>query len=50
MWEMSARGGPAEGCFLRLPQTEYFMDEKKLGKDCLHTMPNVSSSVIVLHH
>ncbi|KAF9515143.1 hypothetical protein BS47DRAFT_1294356, partial [Hydnum rufescens UP504] len=40
MWEMSAPGGPAESCFLRLPQTEYFMDDKKLGKDCLHTMPN----------
>ncbi|EKM56489.1 uncharacterized protein PHACADRAFT_172168 [Phanerochaete carnosa HHB-10118-sp] len=26
MWEMSAPGGEAEGCFLRLPQTDYFYD------------------------
>ncbi|GJE86501.1 D-amino-acid oxidase [Phanerochaete sordida] len=26
MWEMSAPGGEAEGCFLRLQQTDYFYD------------------------
>jgi hypothetical protein len=24
MWEMSKPGGEAEGCFLRVPQTDYF--------------------------
>ncbi|KAJ7593506.1 FAD dependent oxidoreductase [Mycena floridula] len=26
MWELSAPGGPAEGCFMRLPQVEYYND------------------------
>ena len=38
MWEMSAPGGEAEGCFLRLPQTDYFYD----GRDPhLEWMPDV---------
>ncbi|KAH8817601.1 D-amino-acid oxidase [Flagelloscypha sp. PMI_526] len=27
-WELSAPGGLAENCFLRLPQTEYYMEER----------------------
>ncbi|KAH8817600.1 D-amino-acid oxidase [Flagelloscypha sp. PMI_526] len=27
-WELSAPGGLAEGCFLRLSQTEYYMEER----------------------
>ncbi|KAJ3546374.1 hypothetical protein NM688_g5521 [Phlebia brevispora] len=26
MWELSVPGGEAEGCFLRIPQTDYFYD------------------------
>lgn len=38
MWEMSAPGGEAEGCFLRVPQTDYFYD----GRDVhLDWMPDV---------
>ena len=38
MWEMSAPGGEAEGCFLRLPQTDYYYD----GRDThLDWMPDV---------
>ena len=41
MWEMSAPGGEAEGCFLRLPQTDYFYD----GRDPhLEWMPDVCTS------
>ena len=39
MWEMSAPGGEAEGCFLRISQTDYFYD----GRDVhLDWMPDVS--------
>ena len=39
MWELSAPGGDAEGCFLRVPQTDYFYD----GRDVhLDWMPDVS--------
>ncbi|EIN08914.1 D-amino-acid oxidase [Punctularia strigosozonata HHB-11173 SS5] len=27
MWDLSAPGGAAENCFLRLPQTEFYVDE-----------------------
>ncbi|KAI0674533.1 D-amino-acid oxidase [Trametes maxima] len=37
MWELSAPGGAAEHCFLRLPQTDYLLD----GRDeCLDWMPD----------
>lgn len=39
MWELSAPGGEAEGCFLRLQQKDYFYD----GRDPhLEWMPDVS--------
>ena len=39
MWDLSAPGGDAEGCFLRIHQTDYFYD----GRDChLDWMPDVS--------
>ena len=38
MWEMSAPGGEAEGCFLRLPQTDYFYDGRNPH---LEWMPDV---------
>ena len=43
-WELSAPGGEPEGCFLRLPQTDYFYD----GRDVhLDWMPDVS---VVCYH
>ncbi|TFK41512.1 D-amino-acid oxidase [Crucibulum laeve] len=39
MWELSASGGDAEGCFMRLPQTEYYRTERSKG-DTLDLMPN----------
>jgi len=42
MWELSAPDGGAEGCFLRIPQTEYYC--KGCAKpDHLEFMPDVSS-------
>ena len=40
MWEMSAPGGIAEGCFLRLHQTEYYTTY--VTKHYLEMMPEVS--------
>lgn len=41
MWELSAPGGDAEGCFKRIHETEYFYD----GRDArLNWMPDVRSS------
>jgi D-aspartate oxidase/D-amino-acid oxidase len=42
MWELSTSGGVAEECFLRIPQTEYYVvDPPK--PDPLEKMPNVRS-------
>lgn len=38
MWELSAPGGEAEHCFLRLPQTDYFYDGRNPH---LEWMPDV---------
>jgi hypothetical protein len=43
MWEMSAPGSDSEECFLRLPHTEYFYDERP-SPEPLEKMPNVSAS------
>jgi D-amino-acid oxidase len=43
MWELSAPGGPAEGCFLRLTQAEYYPYEKP-KPDALEFMPDVSGT------
>jgi len=44
MWELSAPGSPAEGCFLRLKQEEYY-GEEKVQPDPLEFMPDVSRSI-----
>jgi hypothetical protein len=45
MWDLSAPQGGAEGCFLRICQTECF--SKKMEKpNVLETMPDVSSLVV----
>jgi hypothetical protein len=41
MWEMSAADSPAQHCFLRQPQLEYFVEAKTPEEMCLETMPNV---------
>jgi hypothetical protein len=41
MWELSAPGSPAEACFLRLHQEEYY-GEEKTQPDPLAFMPEVS--------
>ncbi|KAF8156869.1 D-amino-acid oxidase [Crassisporium funariophilum] len=41
MWELSENGGAAEGCFLRLPQTEFYRD-KRDRHETLELMPNFS--------
>ncbi|KAI0682936.1 D-amino-acid oxidase [Cytidiella melzeri] len=40
MWELSAPGAEAEGCFLRLPQTDYFYDGRDVHLDWMpdHTI------------
>jgi hypothetical protein len=43
MWDLSAPGGGAEGCFLRLNQTEYYREEYT-QPDPLEIMPDVSYS------
>lgn len=40
MWELSAPGGEAEQCFMRLPQEEYYVDHRDTQ---LNWMPDVSS-------
>jgi len=40
-WEMSAPGSDSEECFLRMPQTQYYFDERP-GEEPLAKMPNVS--------
>ena len=51
MWDLSAN--EAEGCFMRLPQVEYYYDEKE-GASSLEVMPNVSalskSSIDIINH
>ncbi len=44
MWEMSETGHPAEHCFLRLPQTEYYHEKRdnEGTTNPLHTMPDVN--------
>ncbi|KAH9053180.1 nucleotide-binding domain-containing protein [Lactarius vividus] len=39
MWEMSAPGGEAEGCFLRAPQTDYYV-AKEENPDLLSFYPD----------
>jgi D-amino-acid oxidase len=44
MWALSAPDGPAPGCFLRIPQTEYYADAIPRPHDLEH-MPDVSLPV-----
>ncbi|KAJ7669024.1 D-amino-acid oxidase [Mycena rosella] len=39
MWELSAPGGPAEGCFLRIHEEEYFL-KGIANYEALQTMPD----------
>jgi hypothetical protein len=41
MWKLSAPGSPAEGCFLRLKQEEYYREDRP-QPDPLEFMPGVS--------
>lgn len=41
MWELSAPGGAAEACFLRLPQIEYYGQKSELDPHHLSWMPDV---------
>src|ERR1700733_1600783 len=43
MWELSAAGSPAEACFLRSRQEEYYTEEAEVQRDPLEFMPDVSS-------
>lgn len=43
MWELSAPGSPAEACFLRLRQEEYYSEDAEVQRDPLEFMPDVSS-------
>jgi hypothetical protein len=43
MWDLSAPGGQAEGCFLRLQQTEWYHELRK-DFSSFSWMPDVSSS------
>lgn len=46
MWQLSAPGGEAEHCFMRVSQTDYLLD----GRDeCLDWMPDVRSFGVVDH-
>lgn len=45
MWEMSAPGGPAEGCFLRITEEELYCQERAQPNP-LEVMPDVSKSVV----
>ncbi|KAJ6499534.1 D-amino-acid oxidase [Mycena vitilis] len=42
MWELSAPGGPAEGCFLRIQEEEYFA-EPNATPEVLRVMPDYKS-------
>jgi len=41
LWEMSASGSDSEECFLRMPQTQFYFDERP-KEEPLAKMPNVS--------
>ncbi len=45
MWDMSDPGSPAQHCFLRQPQLEYFTDGKRAEDSGLDAMPDVSGVV-----
>ncbi|KZT50587.1 nucleotide-binding domain-containing protein [Calocera cornea HHB12733] len=40
MWKMSAPGAPTESLFLRLPQTEYYVEERQGPNPLADFMPN----------
>lgn len=44
MWDQSAPGGEAEGCFLRVPQTEYDAEEFTGTKHPRGWMPDVCTT------
>jgi hypothetical protein len=44
MWELSAPGGAAEGCLLRIDQTEHYIDQIT-KPHMLEFMPDVSDAL-----
>ena len=42
MWELSAPGSEAEECFMRIPHTEYYLQECPRPHPLESFMPNVS--------
>ena len=44
LWEMSTPGSETEKYFLRIPQTEYFFDERKKPEP-IEKMPNVRFAI-----
>jgi hypothetical protein len=49
MWELSASGSDAEECFLRIPQTEYFVVDPPKPEP-LEKMPNVRAHPLFNQH
>ena len=47
MWELSAPGGDAEECFMRIPQEEYYIDHRDT---LLDWMPDVSYLPVYNYH
>ncbi|KAL4251974.1 DAMOX/DASOX family protein [Abortiporus biennis] len=47
MWELSAPGGEAEGCFLRLPQTDYFYDGRDTHLDWMPDFKKLSEDSLI---
>jgi hypothetical protein len=48
MWELSAPGSAAEECFMRIPQTEYYVGECRRPHP-LDNMPDVSGQSVQYH-
>ncbi|KAF7796113.1 hypothetical protein EIP86_007286 [Pleurotus ostreatoroseus] len=47
MWEMSAPGGEAETCFLRVPQTDYFYDGRDTHLDWMPDHRHLPSDSLI---
>lgn len=45
LWELSAEGSPAQRCFIRAKQTEYYTIERE-DPDYLSFMPDVSLPIV----
>ncbi|KAI0938425.1 hypothetical protein AcV5_000111 [Taiwanofungus camphoratus] len=47
MWDLSAPGGDAEGCFLRIHETEYFFDGRDVRLDWMPDFRTLSEESLV---